>query len=94
MKKKLWILTITLLLAAALGLSGCGSDDSGKGDAAKGDSVTWKVQCAYPQGDQAYDIHMPMICEAITEATDGYLNFEYYAPGALCVAELAPACVA
>ncbi|MCI8645480.1 MAG: TRAP transporter substrate-binding protein DctP [Firmicutes bacterium] len=93
MKKKLWILTITLLLAAALGLSGCGSDDSGKGDAAKGDSVTWKVQCAYPQGDQAYDIHMPMICEAITEATDGYINFEYYAPGALCEAEQAPASV-
>ena len=97
MKKKL--LSLGLMLAmVAVTFAGCGG---GGGDAAGGDTAgsegevfTYKIQCAYPQGDTSWDLHLPMITEAITEATNGQIQFEIYAPGSICEPAQAPASVA
>lgn len=82
-----------LLIAAVAFVLATGCSGGGGGDGASSDSDTvyeWKIQCIYPPGDQCYDIQMPMICEAITEATDGQIQFEYYQPGAICEPEQTP----
>lgn len=89
--KRRWL---GLLLAAAMTLAlaaGCSGGESEEGGQTDGEAVyKWKIQCGYPPGDQCYDIQMPMICEAITEATDGQIQFEYYQPGAICEPEQVP----
>lgn len=57
-------------------------------------NYVWKLQCAYPPGDQTYDVQMPMIVKAIEEATNGRITFETYVPGAICEPEQAPISVA
>ena len=100
MKKTQKLVALLLILAMALTLAvGCGNGgDGGSGtepdENGSAKVYTWKIQCAYPPGDQAYDIHMPMICEAITKATDGQIQFEPYQPGAICEPAQAPASVA
>ncbi len=89
--KKLLVLALALALIV-MTFAACGSSGGDSGEEAAADQTyTFKVQCSYPPGDQAYDLHMPMICEAITEATDGQIQFEYYAPGAICETGQVPA---
>lgn len=83
MTKKL--LTLVLILSLALAaLAGCGEETADNGGSAKAATYSWKIQCGYPPGDQCWDIQMPMICDAITEATDGQVTFEYFQPGGIC----------
>lgn len=89
MKKLLAIILMMALVMTTFAACGGGSDEGGE---AGGDQVyTFKVQCAYPPGDQAYDIHMPTICNLITEYTDGQIQWEYYQPGAICEPGQVPA---
>ena len=82
MKKLLALaLSFSLVLTTFAGCGGEAADDDGSAEAA---TYNWKIQCGYPPGDQCWDIQMPMICDAITEATDGQITFEYFQPGAIC----------
>ncbi|MFA5638160.1 MAG: TRAP transporter substrate-binding protein DctP [Anaerovoracaceae bacterium] len=79
---------LSILLAAVMVLAllaGCGGEG-----ATEAESVTWRIQSSYPPGDQCWDVQMPMICERLTEATDGYLQFELYQPGAICEPDETP----
>lgn len=88
--KKLLVLALVLsMVVMTFAACGGGSSDSGE-EASADQTYTFKVQCAYPPGDQGYDLHMPMICEMITEATDGAIQWEYYQPGAICEVEQMP----
>ncbi len=83
MKKSLAIVLMLALVITTF--AACGGSGNDGGTTADADQVyTFKVQCAYPPGDQAYDVHMPLICELITEKTDGQIQWEYYQPGAIC----------
>lgn len=82
MKKSIAIILMMALVITTFAACGGSGSDSGSADS---DQVyTFKVQCAYPPGDQAYDVHMPLICDLITEKTDGQIQWEYYQPGAIC----------
>lgn len=98
MKKTKKLLALMMVLALSLtALAGCGGGGESGGESggdATGEVFTYKIQCAYPQGDTSWDLHLPMITEAITEATDGQIQFEIYAPGSICEPEQAPASVA
>lgn len=87
--KKVLALVLALALVMTTFVACGGGEESSE---PSGDEVyTFKVQCAYPPGDQAYDVHMPLICDLITEYTDGQIQWEYYQPGAICEPGQAPA---
>lgn len=88
MKRGIIIVAASCILAGLL-LTAC----DGKKEEAKTDAVTWKLQNSYGPGDQTWDIQMPMLVDAIEEASDGMLKIEVYQPGAICEPEQAPASV-
>ncbi|HEX3012124.1 MAG TPA: TRAP transporter substrate-binding protein DctP, partial [Syntrophomonadaceae bacterium] len=67
------------------------SKDTAKKDTAQAKHYVWKLQCAYPKGDQTYDVQMPMIVKTIEKATNNQITFQCFNPGALCEPEQAPA---
>ena len=93
---KKWLSLLLILALTLTVLAGCGSGDTtgAEDDVASDETFVWKMQCAYPPGDMTYDIQMPMVAEAITEATDGRITFELYIPGAICEPAQAPMSVA
>ncbi len=95
MKKLLSFLLIAMLIVALTacgggGTGGGGDNGGGGGDVAEFEGVTWRIQSSYPPGDQCWDVQMPMITKAITEATDGLIKFELFQPGAICEPDEAP----
>jgi TRAP-type C4-dicarboxylate transport system substrate-binding protein len=54
--------------------------------------IEWKMQCAYPPGDAAYDVHAVRTAKLVEEATGGKVKVKLFPPGALCsVKEMANA---
>lgn len=91
--KKLLVLVLLMSLMTML-LVGCGGDTSTEGEGEEVTGVVWKIESSYGPGDQCWDIQLPLITEAITDATNGYIQFELYQPGAICEAEQIPASLA
>lgn len=89
--KKLFLVAL-LCSVLAVTMTSCGNNGSSAGSS-DGDVIKWKLQNSYGPGDQTWDIQMPMLVEAIEEATDGKLQIEVYQPGAICEPEQAPASV-
>lgn len=92
-------LSVVLCISMVFTFVACGGGNSGEEvsngvETAEDVVFNWKLQNSYGPGDQTWDFQMPMLVDAIEEATDGRILIEVFQPGTLCEPEQAPASVA